>query len=116
MVDMGGAFHVKYDSVAERMEDRYCSMTLLQTMFPNSKSQNNTAHFGGFLAVAGYHLGAPRNVRDSYERMLLWAQQHRFTLRGDCYERHVLDVYSTAPGGKFCHGTAAAGAGGYGGL
>lgn len=57
MVDMGGAFHVKYDSVAERMEDRYCSMTLLQTMFPNSKSQNNTAHFGGFLAVAGYHLG-----------------------------------------------------------
>ena len=53
MVDMGGAFHVKYDSVAERMEDRYCSMTLLQTMFPNSKSQNNTAHFGGFLAVAG---------------------------------------------------------------
>ena len=96
MVDMGGAFHVKYDSVAERMEDRYCSMTLLQTMFPNSKSQNNTAHFGGFLAVAGYHLGAPRNVRDSYERMLLWAQQHRFTLRGDCYERHVLDVYSTA--------------------
>ncbi len=96
MVDMGGAFHVKYDSVDERMEDSYRSMTLLQTMFPNSKSRNNTMRFGGFLAVASYHLGAPRNVRDSYERMLLWAQQHRFTLRGDCYERHVLDVYSTA--------------------
>lgn len=24
------------------------------------------------------------------------AQQHRFSLRGDCCERHVLDIYSTA--------------------
>ena len=37
MVDMGGAFHVKYDSYHERMDDTYRHMTLLQAMFPNSK-------------------------------------------------------------------------------
>ena len=115
MVDMGGAFHVKYDSVAERMEDRYCSMTLLQTMFPNSKSQNNTAHFGGFLAVAGYHLGR-RGMCATATSACCCGAAALLTLRGDCYERHVLDVYSTAREEKFCHGTAAAGAGGYGGL
>ena len=95
MVDMGGAFHVKYDSFQERMEDAYHRMTLLQTVFPNCKSTKNTLDFGGFLAVATYHIGSRDDVRDDYERMILWAQQHQFRLRGDCLERHVLDVYST---------------------
>ena len=58
MVDMGGAFHVLYHSVQERMEGCCRRMTLLQTMFPNSKSQDNALEFGGFLAVAGYHIGS----------------------------------------------------------
>lgn len=96
MVDMGGAFHVKYDSVQERMEGDYRHMMLLQTMFPNSKSTDNTLYFGGFLAITSYHIGSQDEVRDDYERMLLWAQQHCFHPRGDCLERHVLDIYSTA--------------------
>lgn len=95
MVDMGGAFHVLYHSVQERMEGRCRRMTLLQTMFPNSKSQDNVLAFGGFLAVAGYHIGSLDAVGEDYERMLLWAGQHGLRLRGDCLERHVLDVYST---------------------
>ncbi len=96
MVDMGGAFHVKYDSLVERMDDSYSHMTLFQTMYPHSKSQNNTVNFGGFLAVSSYHIGNYEHIRESYERMLEWAQRHDFKLRGDCYERHVLDIYSTA--------------------
>ena len=96
MVDMGGAFHVKYDSLVERMDDSYSHMTLFQTMYLHSKSQNNTVNFGGFLAVSSYHIGNYEHIRESYERMLEWAQRHDFKLRGDCYERHVLDIYSTA--------------------
>ena len=95
MVDMGGAFCFQYGSVEERMEGRCQHATLLQVMFPNSKSEDNTVYFGGFLAVSCYHIGKV-HPRESYERMLLWAQQHRFSLRGDCCERHVLDIYSTA--------------------
>lgn len=95
MVDMGGAFHVVYDSYQERMENTYQRMKLLQTMYPNSKSQDNTRNFGGFLALACYHFGSTENIQESYERMLRWAESHRFVLRGDCCERHVLDVYST---------------------
>lgn len=95
MVDMGGAFHVKYDSYQERMDNTYRHMTLLQILYPNSKSQANTVRFGGFLAVACYHIGSLNDVRPEYERMLEWAAQHQFALRGDCCERNVLDVYST---------------------
>lgn len=96
MVDMGGAFHVLYESYQERMDDTYRHMTLVQEMFPNSKSNDNTVSFGGFMTVSCYHIGSLCRVRDTYERMVLWAQQHRYRLRGDCFERHVLDIYSTA--------------------
>lgn len=97
MVDMGGAFHVLYDSVRERMEGTYRRMTSLQIMFPNSRSEDNTCNFGGFLAVTAYHIGPQEEgLREDYERMLQWAQEHNFRLRGNCLERHVLDVYSAA--------------------
>lgn len=95
MVDMGGAFCVKFDNYQERMEDTYQHMALLQVMYPNSKSEDHTTYFGGFLAVSCYHIGALSNVADTYERMLIWAQQHQLVLRGDCCERYVLDIYST---------------------
>ena len=96
MVDMGGAFHVYYDSVAERISGTYQKMKLLQIMFPNTKSRDNTVLFGGFLALSTYHIGSTANVSNDYLRMKQWADEHCFALRGDCYERHVLDVYSTA--------------------
>ena len=96
MVDMGGAFHVKFDSIRQRMDGTYSHMMLLQTLYPHSKSHDNTVNFGGFLAVASYHIGSYDTVRESYSRMLKWAERHDFKLRGDCYERHVLDIYSTA--------------------
>ena len=101
MVDMGGAFHVLYNSYQERVDDTYCDMTLLQATFPNGKSSDHTMDFGGFMAVSGYHIGPLEGVAATYERMLQWARAHRFRLRGDCFERHVLDIYSVADSRNF---------------
>ena len=101
MTDMGGAFHVVYDSYQARIDDTYRNMTLVQEMFPNSKSNDHTIEFGDFLAVCSYHIGSLSTVRESYERMLLWAQKHHFHLQGNCFERHVLDVYSIADERQF---------------
>ena len=40
-------------------------------------------------------------VAATYERMLQWARAHRFRLRSDCFERHVLDIYSVADNRNF---------------
>lgn len=97
MVDMGGAFYVRYDAYRERMEDTYQRMTLLQILYPHSKSQDRTLLFGGFMALSCYHIGRlDRSVCQDYERLLEFARRHGYVPRGDCYERHVLDIYSTA--------------------
>ena len=33
-------------------------------------------------------------MKHTYLPMLQWAQEHQISLRGDCFERHVLDVDS----------------------
>lgn len=94
MVDTGGAFHIYYDSYQERMEETYRQTTLLQTVYPHSTTQSNTMTFGGFLAMSAYHVGPLSTVKNTYLSMLQWAKEHEISLRGDCFERHVLDVDS----------------------
>lgn len=89
MIDVGGAFNLYYDSWRERINTTYRKQMLLQTIYENSSSFENTVPFGGFNAVCAYHIGK------TYEKLCKWSEKHSFSLRGDCLERHVLDVYST---------------------
>lgn len=94
MIDMGGAFNVLYRSYEERMNGEEREITLLQTVYPDSESVENTILFGGFLAVTCYHIGGAETIRSSYEKILAWASEHGFTLQGNSLERQVLDIYS----------------------
>lgn len=95
MIDVGGAFNLYYDSWNERIDGTYRKQRLLQTIYENSSSFENTVPFGGFNAVCAYHIGKTENIGKTYEKLCKWSEKHSFSLRGDCLERHVLDVYST---------------------
>lgn len=95
MIDVGGAFHLYYASLRERVENTYTRQTLLQTIYENSSSFENTRRFGGFNAICVYHTGPVDRIPQTYQKLIQWAGDHSFKLRGDCLERHVLDIYST---------------------
>lgn len=95
MIDVGGAFNLYYQSWKERLSNTYTKQRLLQTMYENSASLENTTQFGGFNAVCAYHIGDMETIGLTYEKLIKWAQYHRFPLQGDCLERHVIDIYST---------------------
>lgn len=95
MVDVGGAFTLYYPSWRKRMENTYTRQTLLQIMYENNSSLENTIEFGGFNAVCAYHIGDTDQIRDTYEKLVEWCERHSFALCGDCLERQVLDIYST---------------------
>ncbi len=96
MIDMGGAFNVLYDSYEDRMTNESREITLLQTVYPNSERVKGTILFGGFLAIACYHVGSTDSIRGTYERMLSWAGEHGFEPDGRSLERQVLDIYSVS--------------------
>ena len=96
MVDVGGAVYVRFDSFQARMEGQPTQMAFLEHMQPGSRQREETILLGGFTAVTGYHLGALEQVRETYAALLEWAARHGFTLRGDVFERRVIDSYSTS--------------------
>jgi DNA-binding transcriptional MerR regulator len=101
MVDVGGAFNLMYDSYEERMSGTYQKQSLMQVIYEKHQSMEGTRQFGGFNVVTAYHIGNPKGLTDTYRKLLKWADQHCFTLRGDCIERKVIDVYSTKDVKKF---------------
>jgi effector-binding domain-containing protein len=76
-------------------------MTLLQTMYPDSDSYDNALTFGGFLSAACYHIGDRSNIKTTYQKIIDWCDTHHFALRGDSFERHVLDGYSVSDENQF---------------
>lgn len=101
MIDVGGSFNLYYWSWQERAEDTYTRQRLLQIMYENSSSLENTISFGGFNAVCAYHFGSMDTIGNTYVKLADWAGRHNFALRGDCLERHVLDIYSTRDSSLF---------------
>lgn len=96
MVDVGGAVYVKFDSFRARMEGRPTPMAFMEHLQPDSRHRDHTIMMGGFTAVTGYHLGTLERVKETYAQLIEWAETHDYLLRGDVYERRVLDAYSTA--------------------
>lgn len=101
MVDIGGSINVHYASFEDRIHATVREMTLLQTMYPDSDSYDNALTFGGFLSAACYHIGDRSNIKTTYQKIIDWCDTHHFALRGDSFERHVLDGYSVSDENQF---------------
>lgn len=94
MIDMGGDFNILYPSYKERMAGCSREIVLLQTVYPDSEPVKDTEKYGGFSAIACYHIGDTNDIVSTYDKMLKWADAHSFTLEGSSLERRVLDIYS----------------------
>lgn len=101
MVDVGGAFYLYYASLQDRLDRNKIKVRLMQTLYPNARSLHSTMDIPAYSAVSTYHIGSLDAINASYERALIWAQEHHVPLRSDACERHVLDIYSTSDENKY---------------
>lgn len=95
MIDVGGAFIVWHESSEKRINSEVQKIKIMQTAYPNSESDHGTIRIDGFNAICTYHIGSLDNIADSYRRAIEWAEEHNFVLKHDCYEKRILDIYST---------------------
>ncbi|MBS5650070.1 MAG: MerR family transcriptional regulator [Clostridiales bacterium] len=60
-----------------------------------------TEQLGGCGALCTYHKGSFETGEDTYKRLYTYAAQHSISLRGDSYERSVIDWWSTEKEDEF---------------
>lgn len=95
MVDAGGAFYYCFKDFGTRLDGNIRNVRIRQQLLPGSSSDSFVEEYGGFLTVRSYHIGGLKTIGTTYERIFDWCREHRFELRGDVIERHILDICST---------------------
>ncbi len=88
-----GALYGAYEDYRTRIQGQPHPPVLLGRLYHDNGAE--LVSFGGFTAVACYHVGDLSTAGETYAAMVSWAEAHRFPLQGSCYERYVLDAYST---------------------
>lgn len=62
---------------------------------PQEKPLTAQETLGGYGALACYHKGSFETGEETYKKMYQYAAAHNITLRGDSFERSVIDWWST---------------------
>ena len=82
------------------MEEEEQPIRILQkTLLPCPEEQ--TMAFGGCMMASCYHIGPPERIRDTYSKILRWAQRHGYAVGRESFERYVADYWTTTNSAQF---------------
>ncbi|MBO0451934.1 MerR family transcriptional regulator [Candidatus Enterococcus murrayae] len=75
--------------------------TVVQKPVRNSKYLIPRQDYGGQMFACLYHLGDHKNISKKYQLLEEWAAEHNYKIGPNCYERYVIDYWSTQDPNKF---------------
>jgi DNA-binding transcriptional MerR regulator/effector-binding domain-containing protein len=96
-----GAVILEFHSHREKANGSITHAQIMQKPVTNFDSSMETTYFGGELVISTYHIGTLRNISKSYQRITDWAKKNGYTCGEHCYERYVIDYWSTHDESKF---------------
>jgi len=90
-----GAVILKYPSYKEKMEGISNSATIMQRPVLPCTSETNTVKTENMLAISLYHVGPMETLDQEYDKIELWAKEKGYKCAEECYERYVVDYWTT---------------------
>lgn len=95
-----GPVIIEFSSLENKLKGQTQSVRILQKNLMKCDSKLLT-DFGGKLVVSCYHIGSHKNIKETYKKMCDWAKLHNYKLEDNCYERYVMDYWTTKDEDKF---------------
>lgn len=90
-----GAVILNFPSFAEKMSGTCTRARIMQrAVVPDIDHPAQTA-VGGRMAACVYHIGGYGDIDREYERIQAWAKRKGYRLGPECYERYVVDNWTT---------------------
>ncbi|KHD45956.1 MerR family transcriptional regulator [Streptococcus hongkongensis] len=91
-LEVSGPVILKYDSHQQKIDGNCQSATILQHCIPESADYPT---FGGFMALCCYHIGSLDTINETYQKLITYANKNHYSLKEECFERHVIDYWVT---------------------
>ncbi|WP_290920714.1 MerR family transcriptional regulator [Halodesulfovibrio sp.] len=98
--EITGPVIMRFPDFKEKMKGECSRVTVLQRALKPFGKDVET-HFGGCLMVSAYHIGSHDNITETYERIAKWADENKYVLGPEVYERYVVDYWSSQDSDKF---------------
>lgn len=95
-----GPVMIEFSSLENKLKGKTQKIRMLQKNLIKCDSELLT-DFGGKLVVSCYHIGSHKNIKETYKKMCDWAKLHNYKLEDCCYERYVMDYWTTKDEDKF---------------
>jgi len=95
-----GPVIIEFSSLEDKIKGKTQKIKMLQKNLIKCDSEL-LSDFGGGLVIACYHIGSHKNILDTYKRMCEWAKLHNYKYEDKCYERYVMDYWTTKDVEKF---------------
>ncbi|MDT2640303.1 MerR family transcriptional regulator [Enterococcus dongliensis] len=99
--EITGPVILGFSDYQTKAEGTIQSATILQKPVRNSKVSLPRQDLGGQMFLCMYHLGDYQTIDEKYQILAEWALEHNYQIGPNCYERYVIDFWSTQDSNKF---------------
>ncbi|MGL6113771.1 MerR family transcriptional regulator [Cetobacterium sp. SF1] len=95
-----GPVIIEFSSLKDKLENKNQKIKILQKNLLKCKNEN-LEEVGGYMVISSYHIGSHEDIDKSYERIMAWAELHNYKYEDCCYERYVMDYWTTKDEKKY---------------
>jgi DNA-binding transcriptional MerR regulator len=95
-----GPVIISFPSFQDKINGNCSKMRIMQETILKSKEEL-TIEFGGYMAIACYHIGSHETINETYKKIQEWADTHGYICSEECCERYVTDYWTTKNVDKF---------------
>ena len=96
-----GAVILNFPSFAEKMSGTCTRARIMQQAVVPDIGHPAQMAMGGRMAACVYHIGGYEDIDREYERIKAWAKRGGYRLGPECYERYVVDFWTTRNPAEF---------------
>jgi DNA-binding transcriptional MerR regulator len=100
-LEIVGPIILNYSSFKAKLDRTVARARIMQKTLQIPDDMAGKLSFGGFMALSCYHFGDFTELETRYRDMQIYADTHHYKLRGDAYERYVVDYWSTTDTNRF---------------
>lgn len=99
--EITGPVILAFEDYQAKADGTICEATVTQKPVRNSNFYMPLRDYGGQMYVSMYHIGDHQKIAEKYQLMEEWANDHGYLLGPGCYERYVIDYWSTKDINRF---------------
>ena len=92
--EITGAVNIVYPSWRDRLEGTCETMRIMQEIILPARPEQ-LVRMGGEMMLTCYHIGSYKSLRETYDKMEVYAREHGYKLAETCWERYVTDCWTT---------------------